>query len=47
MSQIDTIQIQMNLNNIINISNKATLRAYGVNYNVLRVLDGLGGIVFD
>jgi hypothetical protein len=47
MSQIDNIQIQLNLNNIINISNKATLRAYSINYNIFRVLNGLGGIVFD
>lgn len=46
MSQIDNINIQMNLSGIIRISNQATFRAYGLNYNVLRVVDGLAGQVF-
>lgn len=46
MSQIDSINIQMNLSNIITISNQATFRGYSVDYNVFRVLDGLAGVVF-
>jgi len=47
MNQIDTVNIQMNISNVINVSNQATFRAYGINYNVLRIVDGLGGVVFE
>ena len=46
MSQIDNIVMNIKLQNIININNIALFRAYSMNYNVLRIVNGLAGIVF-
>lgn len=46
MSQIDNALLILQLGNIININNIAKMRAYSFNYNVLRIVNGLSGIVF-
>jgi hypothetical protein len=47
MSVIDIIQIDLSNSNSVKIKNTANLRTYGVNYNILRIINGLGGLVFD
>ena len=46
MSQIDLVQVQMNFTNTINVNNPASFRCYGISYNVLRIVNGLAGLVF-
>lgn len=46
MSRIDTIYMIMRLNYLINIYNTARIRSYTINYNILRIIFGTGGIVF-
>lgn len=46
MSQIDDIQADVSLSDIISICNVAKFRAYAVVYNVLRINNGISGIVF-
>lgn len=46
MSQIDDIQADLSLTNIITLKNVAKFRAYSLSYNVLRIVNGLSGIVF-
>lgn len=45
-SQIDNIEIKINLSNIINVNNVALFRAYSVCYNILRITNGYGALVF-
>lgn len=47
MSQIDLVQISMKLSNIINVNNPASFRCYSSCYNVLRITNGLAGLVFS
>jgi len=46
MTKIDDILLQVSMSNIINFSNQANVRCYGLNYNILRITHGLGGLVF-
>jgi hypothetical protein len=46
MSQIDDILIQTQVGSSITSSNSASLRAYGLSYNILRITSGIGGVVF-
>jgi len=46
MSQIDICQVQMNFTNTINVNNTASFRCYGLCYNVLRIVNGLAGLIF-
>jgi hypothetical protein len=46
MSQIDNVSVQINLNFVITVLNTAKFKAYGLNYNILRIANGLGGLVF-
>lgn len=46
MSMIDNIQIKLKLNTKISILNPATFKGYALSYNVLRIVNGLSGIVF-
>lgn len=46
MSKIDNIQISMQLTNDVSINNPVKFRCYGLVNNVLRIISGLGGIVF-
>lgn len=45
-SQIDNIQIQLNLTSNVNVLNRATFRAYCLCINVLRIAGGLTDTVF-
>lgn len=46
MSQIDLIRIAMKMNPNINVNNPAKFRGYAVIYNVLRIVNGIAGLVF-
>lgn len=46
MSKIDDIALRVTVDNSITFQNLAKLRVYAVAYNVLRVANGLGGLVF-
>jgi len=45
-SQIDDTYIQMNLNKKINYQNNIIIKGYGLQYNIFRVINGLGGLGF-
>lgn len=46
MSKIDNIKINLQLSSIITTNNPAKFRGYGVVMNVLRIVSGLGGLMF-
>jgi len=46
MSQIDTIEIKLQLSHAVNILTPAYLRAYALCHNVFRVANGIGAMVF-
>lgn len=45
-SKIDDSYIQINSNKLINYQNPITLRSYGLQLNLFRVINGLGGLGF-
>ena len=47
MSKIDDIKIQIKFDGSLNSDNTAELSIYMVNYNILRIIHGLGGLVFS
>ena len=47
MSQIDNMFITFSTDPIINSQNKGKFRAYSLGFNIYRIVNGLGGIVFD
>jgi hypothetical protein len=46
-SKIDDAYIQLTMNNIINYQNPASIRGYAIEYNLLRVSNGIGGLGFN
>ena len=46
LSKIDDLQIAITVDKAINYSNQAKIRVYGLCINVLRILDGQGGLAF-
>lgn len=46
MTKIDSIEMLMKLNKTVNPQNQCKIRAYTLNYNILRVAFNLGGIAF-
>lgn len=46
-SKIDDAYLQLTMNNIINYQNSASIRAYGIQYNLFRVSNGIGGLGFN
>lgn len=46
MSQIDKIDVRMNLDFSVTVLNPSKFRAYGLTYNVLRIVNGIAGLVF-
>ena len=46
MSQINTIEIQLQMSSVINIFTPANIRSYALCYNVLRIANGIGGVIF-
>lgn len=47
MSKIDDIKLKIEYDGTINSSNTVNLRVYMTNYNVLRIIHGLGGLAFS
>jgi len=46
-SRLDTITLQLNMNNtVVPARGASTVRIYTVNHNVLRIVDGFGGLLF-
>ena len=43
-SQIDDTYLQLTLNKKINYQNPVNIRGYGIQYNLFRIADGLGGL---
>lgn len=46
MSKIDNISLNLKMSEIITLNNNAKLRVYAKTYNILRVANGLSGLVF-
>lgn len=46
-SKIDDAYIQLTLNNIVNYQNPVSMRTYAIEYNLFRIIHGIGGIVFN
>ncbi len=46
MSQIGQTEVALNLTPNVSISNNIKFRGYGVVMNVLRITDGIGGLLF-
>src|ERR1700733_588573 len=46
MRKIDFITMNMRLGNVINTQNTCKVRAYTINYNILRIFFNLGGLAF-
>jgi len=47
MSKIETIEIKMSINPILSTNNVGLFRAYAETYNILRISNGLGAVLFD
>ncbi len=47
MSKIDEVALQLRLDNTVNMVNTVKIRSYAVNYNILRIYFGLGGLAFE
>jgi hypothetical protein len=43
-SKIDDSYLSINFNKLVNYQNPVTVRAYGIQLNIFRVMDGLGGL---
>jgi hypothetical protein len=46
-SKIDDVVLELQMDKEINVSNPAKLRVYCVNYNIIRILNGLCGLAFS
>ena len=46
LSKIDDIVLEFGINNNINYNNVAHIRIYALSYNIFKILDGLGGLLF-
>ena len=46
-NKIDDSYIQFRLNKLINYQNPVIIKAYAIHYNVFRIIDGLGSLVFN
>lgn len=47
MSQIDIMRINMRLKPCVNVNNPVKFRGYGLIYNILRIVNGIAGLVFS
>ena len=45
-SKINDAYIQLNMNPIVNYQNPISIQGYAVQYNLLKVLNGIGGLIF-
>jgi len=46
-SKIDDAYIQLTMNKSINYQNPATVRCYAITYNIFKVANGIGGLLFN
>jgi len=46
-SKIDDSYLQFKMNSIVNYQNSVIVRCYGIQYNLFRVSNGIGGIGFS
>jgi hypothetical protein len=46
-STIDNAYIQLNTNNFINYQNPISIKVYASEYNLLRIFNGIAGLVFN
>ena len=46
-SRIDNAQLVLELNSAITATTQGTLKVYAVNYNVLRIMSGMGGLAYS
>lgn len=46
-SKIDDAYIQLNINNIVSYQNPINIQAYAIQYNILKIANGIGGLIFD
>jgi hypothetical protein len=47
MSKVETIEIKININNIISTNNIGLFRCYAETYNILRISNGFGAVLFE
>lgn len=47
MSQVTNLSIKLNLDNTVTPTNPASLRCYAISNNILRVTNGIAGLVFN
>ena len=47
MSRIDNATLNLTLNTVITSGNSAKVRVYATNYNVLRIMSGMGGLAYS
>lgn len=45
-NRIDDAYLQLTLNKLINYQNPVLIKGYGIHYNILRITDGIGSLVF-
>jgi hypothetical protein len=45
-SKIDDASLQLRINKLIDYSNSAKIRSYSIYYNILNIIDGLGGLEY-
>lgn len=46
-SRIDDITLNITLDPIVSYNNTASVRVYTLTYNILRIIDGIGGLAFE
>lgn len=46
-SKIDDSYLQMSLDGIVDYQNPVRVRAYATNYNIFRIINGIGNFVFS
>jgi hypothetical protein len=46
-SKIDDAYLQLTMNKVINYQNPATIKCYGIQYNLFRAIGGIGGLGFN
>jgi hypothetical protein len=47
MSKIERIEVKINTNSILSTNNIGLFRSYAETYNILRISNGLGAIMFE
>jgi hypothetical protein len=47
MSKIDNIRLAIEFDGTISSNNTVDLKIYATNYNIFRIMHGIGGLVFS